>query len=132
MRARWVASGILGSLLSSGAVRAQSEPVANDVFVELVGSAPVASVNYERLLASHLGLRVGFGYLRATSFLGNDLDRVQIPVVLSVTVGGGASRLEIGAGAVPGVLTPSGSAHRVETPATAEFRYRDCPPEGGC
>jgi hypothetical protein len=114
-------------------VRAQEEGgAANGVFLEVVGSAPIGSVNYERLVAGgHVGLRIGVGYLRATSFVGNDLDRVQIPLVVSTTLGGSAHRLEIGAGAVPGIITASGSSGHVETPATGVIGYRYCPPEGG-
>jgi hypothetical protein len=108
-----------------------SQTASNDVFIELVGSAPIGSVNYERLFGSHVGLRLGVGYLRATSFLGNDLDRVEFPAVLSASLGEGPHRLELGAGAVPGVLTASGAGHRVETPATAVIGYRYCSTEGG-
>jgi len=122
----------IGSLSFVTVAHAEAEqPAANGVFVELIGSAPIGSVNYERLLAPHLALRLGVGYLRATSFLGNDLDRVQIPVVLSTTLGGGANRFELGAGVVPGILTTSGAGHRVETPATAVIGYRYGRPEGG-
>ena len=129
MRAGLLTIAMLGAALPIAV--AQAQPASNDVFIELVGSAPVASVNYERLLGSNAGMRIGVGYLRATSFLGNDLDRVEIPLVLSAMLGGGPHRLELGAGAVPGVLTASGSAHRVETPVTAVIGYRYCPPEGG-
>jgi hypothetical protein len=131
MRARWVVAASLGGAVWAGVARAEPEPAANAVFVEIVGSAPIGSINYERLFASHAGLRLGVGYLRATSFLGNDLDRVEFPALLTATLGGGAHRLELGAGAVPGVLTASGAGHRVETPAAAVVGYRYAPPEGG-
>jgi hypothetical protein len=122
----------LAAMLVVGTAAADEIPrPANDVFVELVGSAPVASVNYERLFGAHVGLRLGVGYLRATSFAGHDLDRVEIPVLLVALLGAGASRLELGAGAVPGILTTSGAGGRVETPATVVIGYRYCPPEGG-
>ena len=123
---------VLSGLLAGAPIaRAETTPASNAAFVELIGSAPVGSVNYERILAGHAGLRVGVGYLRATSLLGNDLDRVEIPVVLGVTLGDGANHLELGAGAVPGILTASGTNHRVEVPATAVVGYRYCLPEGG-
>lgn len=132
MRAQSLASVAIGSLSLVTVAHAQTEPpVANDVFVELIGSAPIVSVNYERQVAPHLGLRLGVGYLSGTGFTGNDFYRVQIPVVLSTTLGSGAKRLELGAGVVPGILTTSGSGHRVETPATVVMGYRYCPPEGG-
>jgi hypothetical protein len=131
MRASVAATALLANLAVTRIARAEATPASNAVFVELVGSAPVGSVNYERIFAGHAGLRVGVGYLRATSFLGNDLDRVEIPVVLGVTLGDGANRFELGAGAVPGILTVSGANHRVEVPATAVVGYRHCPPEGG-
>jgi hypothetical protein len=131
MRASSTVVALLGLLAGARLARAEAAPASNAVFIELVGSAPVGSVNYERILGGHAGLRVGVGYLRATSLLGNDLDRVEIPVVLGVTLGDGADRLELGAGAVPGILTASGASHRVEVPATAVVGYRHCPPEGG-
>jgi hypothetical protein len=135
MGARWVVVASLGAALASGVARADDQPVqpvaSNAVFVELVGSAPIGSINYERLLGAHAGLRVGVGYLRATSFVGNELDRVEFPALLTATLGGGAHRIELGAGVVPGVLTPSGAAHRVEVPAAAVVGYRYAPPEGG-
>ena len=87
MNARSVAAmGVFGLLLLPGVVPAQPDSASNDLFVELVGSAPVGSVNYERLVGADFRLRIGVGYLRATSFLGSDLDRVQFPVVLNPRV----------------------------------------------
>jgi hypothetical protein len=131
MSGRHAGLTVVGVVMSASLAHAEEPRAANSVFVEIVGAAPVASLNYERLLAGHAGLRAGVGYLRATSVLGNDLDRVEIPVVLGVTLGAGANRLELGAGAVPGILTTGGSKGHVETPVTAVVGYRHCRPEGG-
>lgn len=117
-------------MLLAGAARANTDsPESGTVFVELVGSAPLASVNYEMHLKEHLYVCIGVGYLRATGFLGDVPDRVQVPLVVGVTRRPGA-HLELGLGLVPGILTAADAKHRVERPATAVIGYRHRAPDG--
>src|SRR3954470_23397537 len=90
------------------AVSLGAAPARNAVYVELVGSAPVVSLNYERGLGDGLTARLGVGYLRATGFLGSTLDRVQLPLLFGYLVGSGPHHLELGLGAVPGLLVGRG------------------------
>lgn len=63
----------LSSLLVQNALLAQdgewnSTPASNGVFIELLGSAYVYSINYERVLFKHFSVRSGFGYLGEDKF----------------------------------------------------------------
>ncbi len=56
---------------------------------------------------------------------------MQVPVVVSTTVGNGPSRFELGIGVVPGILTTEDAPQPVEVPVTLVVGYRYCPPDGG-
>jgi hypothetical protein len=137
MRSRKLVFVLCASVFSMG-VRAQANEalpsppaVSNTVFFELIGSAPVFSLNYERALWDSLMLRGGLGYLRATSFGGYSLDRVQVPLLAGYLLGAHAHRLEVGFGAVPGFILHPQGGRAVEVPAAVVVGYRYRPPAGG-
>ena len=75
----------------------------NAVYLELLGSGGLYSVNYERALAPALRMRVGVGTWTAESFWGDSDTRMRtFPVMLHAVPGGGAHHLEAAIGALMG------------------------------
>lgn len=72
----------------------------NAVFVELLGNGGLYSLNYERMLTDHLGLRVGYAaWDSPLLFEGSPPDRYRtLPVSVSYLLGAGERKLELGGG----------------------------------
>ena len=80
-----------------------AKPVWNSIYAEALGSGLVYTLNYERLLSSNFGLRLGFGYLPVSAEKKNGTtvseSATSAPLTLSwFPFGASSSRLEIGAG----------------------------------
>lgn len=76
----------------------------NSIYLESLGNGGLFSINYERLLSDHLGLRLGFGSWEAGDFLGfYGGGRVTtVPIMLNSLHGTGRRRFELGGGVVVG------------------------------
>ncbi len=116
---------------------AAPEPRRNAVFVELLGNGGLYSLNFERLLTDHLGLRVGFAtWTSPLFFQGSPPDRYQtVPVTLSYLLGSGDRKLELGGGVTFGNATLDRSS---DNPRDFSFRsvsaivgYRAQPRDSG-
>jgi hypothetical protein len=72
----------------------------NAIYVELLGSGLIYSINYDRLFTDYFGARIGIGYLPDGS-----LSLTTIPITASFfPFGASSSKLEIGAGVVQASL----------------------------
>jgi hypothetical protein len=72
----------------------------NAIYVELLGSGLLYSINYDRLITDYLGARIGIGYVPDGS-----LSLTTIPITVSLfPFGASSSKLEIGAGVVQASL----------------------------
>jgi hypothetical protein len=129
------------TLLAVGSPCVAQAPVApaarNAVFVELLGTGGLYSVNYERMLTEHLGLRVGYAAWNSPLlFEGTPPDRYQtLPVSMSYLLGMGERKLELGGGIMFGQGTFDRSS---DTKRDFSFRsltaivgYRSQPRDGG-
>ncbi len=76
------------------------KPAWNNIYAEALGSGLVYTLNYERLLSSSFGLRLGFGYLPVSNSSGTKHASItSAPLTLSwFPFGASSSKLEIGAG----------------------------------
>lgn len=84
---------------SSSRGKAAPEVARNAVYVELLGSAGLYSVNYDRLLSDHVSARVGVMFVGGVDIENGDKAGVLLaPVVASYLVGGGSNQLEAGLG----------------------------------
>jgi hypothetical protein len=78
----------------------------NAIYVELLGSGLIPSINYDRMLTNNFAGRVGLGYLPLGSVISGDGGSVSasittIPATISwFPFGATSSKLEIGAGIV--------------------------------
>ena len=84
-------------LLFAGPTYPQQHP--NGIYLELLGSGGIYSINYDRLFTPNIGGRIGFSYF---SF---DADNLLLsttiylfPVSFNYFIGNGNSKLELGAG----------------------------------
>jgi hypothetical protein len=78
-------------------------PAWNSIYAEALGTGLVYTLNYERLLSSSFGLRLGFGYLPVSAEKKNGTtvseSATSAPLTLSwFPFGASSSKLEIGAG----------------------------------
>ena len=83
------------------AVGTGQQPAAhpNGVYLELLGSGGLYSINYEREIRESVWLRVGFGAWTATSFFSDTETAVTtVPITLTRLIGAGTHRLEVGGG----------------------------------
>jgi hypothetical protein len=130
------------ALLTLAPARAEAQgspPVApNALYLELGGSALIYSLNYERMLSSTVGLRLGGGYMSVTGEddYGDNLSvaLLMIPVTVSYLLGEGAHRLELGGGAVfawASASTDTDFASGSGVAATGIVGYRYSAPGGG-
>lgn len=119
----------------------------NVVFAEVLGNGILYSVNYERLFGdSNFSVRLGFSYM-ALSFGGTTTTGtavaaatswITMPLLANYYIGGGRSKLHLGAGMTLLVVTGSGrlgstfgSAENVAPCPTIIVGYRYLPPDGG-
>ena len=72
----------------------QSHP--NSLYLEVGGSGAFYSINYDRLIGSHFGARVGFSYFADLILPG--FSAYLYPVSLNCFIGEGSSKLELGVG----------------------------------
>ncbi|HEX6368103.1 MAG TPA: hypothetical protein VF006_04160 [Longimicrobium sp.] len=88
-----LSAALFSAALAAPGLHAQG----SDAFhVEAFGPAILGSVNYERLVGSHLSARVGVGWMP-----GFDVgDALHTPMMINVIAGRGKHRVEAGAGAV--------------------------------
>jgi len=103
--------GLFGSLiafLAAGSLCFAQAPEApagrNAVFFELLGNGGLYSLNYERMLTDHLGLRIGYAAWNSPLlFEGSPPDRYRtLPVSASYLLGAGERKLELGGGVTLG------------------------------
>jgi hypothetical protein len=102
----------------------ENRPAPNSVYVEGLGAGLVYSINYERMVADEVGVRVGFSYLSfgATASAGGQTSSasasfVTIPITASyIGVRRRSSSLELGGGAT--IAYASGSASGVGASAS--------------
>ncbi len=117
-------------------VSAQRE-AKNAIYVSLLGTGLIYSVNYDRMLSDKVGFRLGFSTISVTSTEPGDDDNVSLktfPLTLNYLMGSGKHQLELGAGVVivsvsgdidEGAFEGSGVA------GTGTFGYRFQPQDGG-
>jgi hypothetical protein len=105
-----VALIILGSVSS---MSCQEQPDAsykhNAIYAELLGQGILYSINYDYLLANNLSLRAGFSsFSLPLLFFDGDVSFTGYPMSINYLIGGENSKLEIGAGIMPGKLSHTG------------------------
>jgi hypothetical protein len=145
--AKAVAAVVFAASLSSTAAADAQQPRAparNAVYFEFGGNALYYSLNYDRRLQDNLTARIGVMYASAEGqdISGNrvDVGVALIPLMMNLLVGGGSSRLELGAGPVFGLA--SGEAETLDEgnvslsafglgAFTATVGYRYQPVRGG-
>lgn len=110
----------------------------NSVYLELLGNGGVYSVNFERELMPHLGLRIGAATWgsEGEGFFGSGTARrhTTFPVMLNYGMGGGNSRLELGGGLLLGQSTRTDEEGRTTSgirSLTATIGYRHQRRRGG-
>ena len=71
----------------------------NSIYLELLGSGGIYSINYDRLFTPNIGGRIGFSYLSTEQdFIIPELTMYIFPLSFNYFVGNGSSKLEFGAG----------------------------------
>lgn len=117
----------------------------NLVYLELLGSGLLYSVNYERMLSDDLSVRAGFSYWSMSLSASNASDRasakvevVTVPLLFNYFVGGRDHKLELGAGAVAMYASASASSgssrisgEGVGIAGAGVVGYRYSPADGG-
>jgi hypothetical protein len=73
---------------------AQRHP--NSLYLEVGGSAGFYSINYDRLIGPHLGVRIGFSYWADLIIPG--ISAQIFPMSLNCLIGNGSSKFELGVG----------------------------------
>ena len=68
----------------------------NSLYLEVGGSAGIYSINYDRLIGSHLGIRIGFSYWADLIIPG--ISAQIFPTSLNCFIGNGSSKFELGVG----------------------------------
>jgi hypothetical protein len=139
MKGTIAALGLIGLIIffAGGSVclaQADAAPASrNSIFAELLGNGGVYSINVERLLTDHLGLRVGYAAWDSNLFGILDAVRDQyktVPVTVSYLLGGGERKLELGGGMVFGRFRDFDGTSSFRS-LTGIIGYRSQPPEGG-
>lgn len=118
----------------------------NVVYLELLGSGLLYSVNYERMLSNDMSVRAGFSYWSMSASSGNGqssssakLEVMTAPLLFNYFVGGRNHQLELGAGGVvvyASASASSGSSSKlsgegVGVAGTGVVGYRYSPADGG-
>jgi hypothetical protein len=86
-------------IVLSSTTLSQSKP--NSIYLELVGSGGLYSVNYDRMFTDNIGARIGFMYFDSEWLLFfTDVEMFLIPTTLNFLVGSGKHKFELGAGPV--------------------------------
>ena len=102
----------------------------NLVYVELLGSGGLYSVNYERALTPSMRVRVGAAAWTAESFWSDAETGIQtFPMMLHVVPGRGSHRLEAGIGVLAGHRDRDFSESRGFVSLIASIGYRYEPPQ---
>jgi hypothetical protein len=71
----------------------------NSIYLELLGSGGVYSINYDRLFTPNIGGRIGFSYLSLDKdFIIPEVTMYFFPLSFNYFVGNGSSKLEFGVG----------------------------------
>lgn len=99
---------------------AQDDPVApqrHNVYLEIIGNANRYSLNYERTLSEHHRLRVGLGIWTGGETTAITETELLIPLMYDVLLGPGPHYVEVGAGALLGVV------NRDEQSGTNNFSF---------
>lgn len=108
--------------LGAEAARAEEHLAPNSIFVEGLGAGLAYSINYERVIADKVGIRVGFSYLPIdVEDSENDVDvtLMSFPVTVSfLGIRSGPHVLELGAGA--SLIHASGSVKTLSLSASGE------------
>ncbi len=95
-------AAVLVGLLPLDAAAQSKRTAFNTIFVELGGNAVLYSLNYERITAQDIALRVGFSYLSLTATSGSagaSASAVGIPITASyLGLGSASSKFELGGG----------------------------------
>lgn len=128
----------------TGICEEPKEDIARDaIYGELLGPGILYSINYEHLITPHVSLRGGFSKWSVPSaflLVDGSVDFTGFPITLNYLAGEGNSRLELGAGLVPILLSVDGQvilfggsvrgrASVVSGTATIGYRYQ--PVDGG-
>jgi len=85
-------------LFNAGQLISQQHP--NSIYLELMGSGGLYSLNYDRMFTPNIGGRIGFSYFSFTSdnFFFPSVDMYMFPISLNYFAGEGNSKFEIGSG----------------------------------
>ena len=108
-----------------------AQPAADDrdaVYLELLGSAGLFSINYERQIAEAIRARVGFGNWTSQSFFSEGQTSItSVPFTVSGLRGRGTHRLEFGGGVTVGTrdreTSPNASGGFVSLTGLIGYRY---------
>lgn len=119
----------------------------NSIYVELLGSGVLYSVNYDHRIGNKLSIRAGLSMWSIKSldfiiFQLNDIKFRSFPIMINYLAGNGSSKLELGAGIMPTYISSSvgtvfymikisASGHRTIFPLIGTIGYRYQPEEGG-
>lgn len=156
---RWVCHAVcLGFIFTAArAARAEEQEVVaeskhertamNSIYLELGGSGPLYSLNYERFLGDELSVRLGLMFMSVsvtatsgTSTASANVTWFDVPLTMSyLGIGGPNHKLELGAGAVMMYFSGKGastfnavaSANGFVLAPTAIVGYRYVPTDGG-
>lgn len=130
----------------TGACRCQeteSDFCRNAIYVEIFGPGLLYSINYDRLITRHTSLRAGVSKWSFPAFfflVNGSIDFTGFPVTLNYLAGEGNSRLELGAGIVPMLVSLDGEeiffgesvrGRATAVLGTASVGYRYQPMDGG-
>lgn len=115
---RRLATALACAIILPAGLRGQE----NAVHVEVLGSAVLGSVNYERTFADRFSARVGLGYVPEVLEYRSTL---HAPVMLNTFLGSGAHRLEAGAGVVVVYARAHSRPEEEQNFARAGFREPD-------
>jgi hypothetical protein len=84
-------------LFYAGPAYPQQHP--NSIYLELLGSGGIYSINYDRLFTPNIGGRIGFSYLSFDQdVIIPEMTMYFFPLSFNYFVGNGSSKLELGAG----------------------------------
>jgi hypothetical protein len=89
-------------VMDPGAAGPTPRTASNAIFLEGFGNGLLYSVNYERILGEHFGVRAGFSYFTyAVSSYGKsgNLDLLTVPMVVSYYTGWDDHKIQLGLGA---------------------------------
>lgn len=81
----------------------QSDIAKTTLYIELLGNGGAYSINIERSLLSNLNGRIGIGQWSTDDWGGaGERSIVTVPIMGNMFIGGGANKLEVGAGVLIG------------------------------